>query len=1084
MVINNLKEVKEYINSGLPIIPLKRLSKQPVQTGWTTLENGATFNDFEGDSNIGILLGRSLKDGTYIHALDFDLWGDELNDWVDTLTTLLGINEDNAVYQTSASNSLHFFIRTTVPLNKDVRRIALKVTDEKGNTITPGKQIELLGLGQQVLLAPSIAKGKDGKYRQYELYGDIQKAPLIDLQRLREFFKEGKDLSEVSNESAQETVIYTKKQEGKEIKYSAETYNLVNIYDLEEILEKISISYKKSANYLKVLCPFHAEDKGSFIIYRNSGMCVDFHDGRKMSLIELISILRPDDWKEMLWNEYFIKIKDEVVEEVHDDPEEGDIIIPEFSRDEEPEPEIAKMLKVQGEEVVFRDYIGEKSSEIERILLDEYNYNLIAATGAGKNHALINKAKELNLLTILLSPYESTVVQISKKYKVPAIWGEVTMEEAKIALESNHTVVATYDSFVKLKYLLGETGLSNYTLIVDEYHNFITQLSFRSKAITEVVRHLSYFRKVITITGTPEGIIANDYRTVIFKREKEPELIKNYKIIEYQDHGVEKLTEHALNNRGDGITVIFKNNIDTLHEIKNALVRHGLKEDEIGVLSSKNKDDDAFTEITVHEAISSKIRYLLTTSVISDGVNILNDNISSVYLLDLSDMIQLRQFMARFRRGVQNVYDFIKNGSGNSMEWLDVEPEIRKRVKYYEKFAKIREKYFSSIRLVQNAGKISFIDPVFKGMIEEHNLLFIDPETEEVKVNESKVRLQVLNALYSIMLKDSCKRKEYLEAFAGNIKVDIEKITKDAELSLAEDRQKVEDENERILSGLFLMLNRDRNAVLTTYLKEVNRKLLKEEESSLKGLIDEKVDTLSYYRENKEVFVSRITERELLRYIRLYKYGFSHGLIMRLLAASPQRLNRFEERFKIKRMLYVLENAKEILPYTRKSLNIANFHMLRFILEQLKDKDRFISGDLYSKFKKFQSGNNLKAKITQGKMIQAIGNVFNIERGFKRVNVNGRWRTESKGYVIHGLLSFEDIFSDLEVEFHLEDEEEINETIKIWLKDKVEIFYLKIASWDDKMKKVVLGILEALGSQNSNNNKGVDLAKFVTDLFV
>jgi hypothetical protein len=153
-------------------------------------------------------------------------------------------------------------------------------------------------------------------------------------------------------------------------------------------------------------------------------------------------------------------------------------------------------------------------------------------------------------------------------------------------------------------------------------------------------------------------------------------------------------------------------------------------------------------------------------------------------------------------------------------------------------------------------------------------------------------------------------------------------------------------------------------------------------------------------------------------------------------------------------------------------------------LEQLKDKDRFISGDLYSKFKKFQSGNNLKAKITQGKMIQAIGNVFNIERGFKRVNVNGRWRTESKGYVIHGLLSFEDIFSDLEVEFHLEDEEEINETIKIWLKDKVEIFYLKIASWDDKMKKVVLGILEALGSQNSNNNKGVDLAKFVTDLFV
>ncbi len=77
-------------------------------------------------------------------------------------------------------------------------------------------------------------------------------------------------------------------------------------------------------------------------------------------------------------------------------------------------------------------------------------------------------------------------------------------------------IFCVYDSIKRLFSALAFNA-SNYILIVDEIHNATIQYDFRPEALKGLAIYKTKFRKVINLTGTPEGVLFNESRNVIFE---------------------------------------------------------------------------------------------------------------------------------------------------------------------------------------------------------------------------------------------------------------------------------------------------------------------------------------------------------------------------------------------------------------------------------------------------------------------------------------------------------------------------------------------------------------------------------------
>lgn len=408
------------------------------------------------------------------------------------------------------------------------------------------------------------------------------------------------------------------------------------------------------------------------------------------------------------------------------------------------------LFKINYEEphLSFEKYLGECEDEIIQIINDKSDsskfVNFIANMNSGKTYSVLDIGYKRKLKMIILEPLQIIALQKFNEYRknyprrsqLGLVHGQLnqTAKESKVTVSKiremlssqNKVYLCVYDSLKKFF----NDGLANlfdpsdYILVVDEAHNLVTEYQYRSEIVHFINDVKPLFKKVIHLTGTPEGAINNEYKTYFFNRNTKDHVSnKTIKIVRYEGDNRYRLLNLLLNDKSKGLKVILIDDKEKMKKLAYALIKKLGDGSKVRILSSALKDTDDYINLMEREEIDSSVEFLFTTRVISDGANI-RTNVASVYLVDINNNYWVkRQFLARFRNSIDNIYELRKNTSEKEIDfnslsnYLDEEfkvmeekiPLIQKEVnvqksiernftiKEYLKSNKVEHLYYSNI---------------------------------------------------------------------------------------------------------------------------------------------------------------------------------------------------------------------------------------------------------------------------------------------------------------------------------------------------------------------------------------------------
>jgi hypothetical protein len=551
-------------------------------------------------------------------------------------------------------------------------------------------------------------------------------------------------------------------------------------------------------------------------------------------------------------------------------------------------------------------------------------------------------------------------------------------------VRNSSLICSTYDGLRKIL----ETQLipEDYILLIDEAHNLVTHSGFRDHALRIISENMDMFKKVINLTGTPEGVLINDYKNVKFVKQNQSSLISNYVIIVSEEKSVTACVDHIMTNPpGRGKVVVFKNSIKALNTISDALVERGVQKRNIKILHANEKESKVFESITDNEIIPPEVKYILTTSVISDGVNIVNKNIEAVYLLDVDNLLLLRQFVARFRKGVKNIYDIIPapKDSTAQKKWFDFPVELKRMTALYEKIAVEKTKFLSECGLVNSAAQVDMLKSSIGNANRELDFLKISEDNGVVFVDYPALTLDLLDTFHSTAIIDSSKRAEYIDHFL-NVKCKIEKLQKvKTDLTTSKERVKAKAEKER--AALLKLIKMNPQKVVTTYLQKINPSLFNRIRNTVGDIYDPSVASEEYFNRNKKLLKLKGSQRVIEYYMQFYKFGFPHDLIMEMLDKSDNQIGEFLLDYYTLLTLEMIQNNPAILKYNKKSLQVFNYAVFKYLYDYFPAKKEFDYDTLLHDVNSYLLSEKITGrKLERGKLQEIVNRMIEKSRVPKR----------------------------------------------------------------------------------------------------
>jgi hypothetical protein len=173
------------------------------------------------------------------------------------------------------------------------------------------------------------------------------------------------------------------------------------------------------------------------------------------------------------------------------------------------------------------------------------------------------------------------------------------------------------------------------------------------------------------MTATPEYLKCNDIDMTI-KIEQENLPLENINVCKYRKDAKTKVADALINQHKPGkIDVIYSRNKKQLYQMEKLIQNKSI---ETHVIHSDIKDEsEIYKNLSKRQKLSRGRIFkdggaLLTTNLIIDGINILDQNIGNVYLVDIKSTTDLIQFPSRFRQGFDNYYLFV---SGNVPKYVN-----------------------------------------------------------------------------------------------------------------------------------------------------------------------------------------------------------------------------------------------------------------------------------------------------------------------------------------------------------------------------------------------------------------------------
>lgn len=261
-------------------------------------------------------------------------------------------------------------------------------------------------------------------------------------------------------------------------------------------------------------------------------------------------------------------------------------------------------------------------------------------TGSGKSTSFINASKQLSKenptssrIFIFAVPTITLAKQLAKKHNVMCVvgstgkglWSDV-YGEVKLG---NRVFIATYDMTQLLMNWISEFNCiinPSFALMVDEYHKTVTDYSsnYRRDALVALHQAVELASSFIALSGTPDDILKTDFDKIIeIDNGKLGSPCQEFAVYTYEKQKdalptLVKLVETWTKQRRLLIYVQSKEMIAKLYDL---LRKRGIK---TRTVTANEKRNNTYKTLVEEEAIPNDVQVVLATSVIADGINILN----------------------------------------------------------------------------------------------------------------------------------------------------------------------------------------------------------------------------------------------------------------------------------------------------------------------------------------------------------------------------------------------------------------------------------------------------------------------------
>ncbi|MHB1688082.1 MAG: DEAD/DEAH box helicase [Ignavibacteriaceae bacterium] len=453
-----------------------------------------------------------------------------------------------------------------------------------------------------------------------------------------------------------------------------------------------------------------------------------------------------------------------------------------------------KGTELKGESPIkYDERINERKDIFDIIFTDGNDYNILARMGGGKTTGIIDYIYKQGLRGVITVPLKLNAEQIAEyflshyQFKIGFVHGDVKDEQIQTYLNDPDikVIACVYDSLAKLTNFEGFKP-QECILIIDEIHNLSVQYMFRYQAIKQLNLSKHSYKKRISLTGTPEGTLYNDALNVIFEpQSKTSSPQKKVKLVILGSSSIDKFAKTVLRFNMKGKCVIFVNDKDKIDHLARYIKSHikskttnknfSAVETLYSVTDKKSKkkfNKKLFDYLVRNGEIPNEVEYLITSSIFSDGVNIMNSDIDKVLIFDVHDWWVKRQYIARFRKGIGEVVDFSVLKKTEYCKWFNLKQEYANRSELFNKhlveMEKLKEARFEFGKTI-GLPNIKMIP-----LPEKNDFIFYDDETRNFVFSRERVALSVIEDLNQIMYKDYNKALEFCKDIAG---YDVEHIS-------------------------------------------------------------------------------------------------------------------------------------------------------------------------------------------------------------------------------------------------------------------------------------------------------------------
>lgn len=606
-----------------------------------------------------------------------------------------------------------------------------------------------------------------------------------------------------------------------------------------------------------------------------------------------------------------------------------------------------------------RKEIKEKYLKVEIFeKIEEGKHLLEAPTGVGKTDTALKllKSKKYgkndDTISIIAVPNVTNVIQLQKheiakdfcfslcptmfqKQGTNAQNQSFTQAIKRAYINGKRVYCTTYDSVGTIYSILSndEPLLSLDYLIIDEVHQLTTSYNYRGYACRTLISMMDKAQTVIgmsgTITATNPSLF--DTLTIITKKEGNKIPAENFYVMNIDDtlkDEIYKLIKGYIKTRGFKQVLVFVQNKTIQAEVAEILNDNKISY-VIANGTNKTINNDVVTMLQ-DKAIDKSV--ILSTSVLSDGINLLNDSnkfatvIVSSNSSQIYDAGMIRQMSARYRNNYEELVWLRDKILTEKEDAIEAKKKIRKHKRNidsiddnYKYLEKISEKILDKINAMSDKNV-----QIVRDVIEKDYYIKIDKDNNvEVdknglyfrayldRVNDSKNKMLTLE-----------KEVEEMLGMTVTDRITSQKLTKEEVEKIEENKKnnkKIEKEKEtEFLNNLARILNEHTYNQL--FMDDIDNMI--EGYDSKKSLSDEQQDFL---KDIPEFYKNEIEKNTYLDY---------DGMIWHLSHVNHNNKNNLFDCFDAS--LKIMQYKK----YGAKSETLDQIKELNTVISNILDSDK------------------------------------------------------------------------------------------------------------------------------------------------